>query len=69
MLRHTKKNDGTEANGLGFDYFKITKSKMAVNISTGTLREWHRRGLPLHKVGKLCFVSKKELEKFITAPQ
>ena len=51
---------------LNEDMFQIGGSLAAVNLSPGTLRNWEKLGLPLHRVGKrLVFASKKEVETFI----
>lgn len=64
MLRN-KKGNAPQINGLGFDYFRVSKSKTAVDVGPDTLRQWHQRGLPFHKVGKCNFVSRTELAQFI----
>src|ERR1035441_810216 len=48
-----------------FGFFRLSKSKMAVDVCPNTLRAYHSQGLPLYKVGKSVFVSYAEVESFI----
>lgn len=52
-------------NDTGFDLFRLSKSKSAVDLSPNTLRAWHENGLPFYRMGKVVFVSRRELEMFI----
>lgn len=55
----------TQIGGIGFDLFRLTKSKETVDISPNTLRDYNRRGLKFYRSGKPVFVSKTELAAFI----
>ena len=48
-----------------FGFFRLSKSKMAVDVCPNTLRAYNERGLPFYKVGKSIFVNYAELEDFI----
>ena len=48
-----------------FGFFRLSKSKIIVDISPNTLRAYNSQGLPFYKVGKSVFVSYSELEAFI----
>jgi hypothetical protein len=48
-----------------FDFFRLSKSKEAVDICPNTLRSYHRLGLPFHRQGKAVFISRTELAEFI----
>lgn len=50
-----------------FDFFRLSKSKEAVDISPNTLRAYHRNGLPFYRRGKTVFISKTDLAQFIRA--
>jgi hypothetical protein len=52
----------------GFDLFRLSKSKEAVDLCSNTLRAYHAEGLPFYRNGKVVFVSKTELEAFIRNP-
>ncbi len=49
----------------GFDLFRLTKSKSAVDVCPNTLRAYFKEGLPSYKRGKVVFVSKMEFADFI----
>lgn len=49
----------------GFDLFRLTKSKTAVDVCPNTLRAYFKEGLPSYKRGKVVFVSKMEFADFI----
>ncbi len=51
----------------GFDLFRLSKSKDAVDLSPNTLRAYFKAGLPSYRRGKTVFVSRDELRQFITA--
>jgi hypothetical protein len=57
--RTTASGDGT------FDLFRLSKSKVTVDICPNTLRSYHARGLPFYRQSKAVFVSRTELEAFI----
>jgi hypothetical protein len=48
-----------------FGFFRLSKSKMVVDVCPNTLRAYNSQGLPFYKVGKSVFVSYSELEAFI----
>jgi hypothetical protein len=48
-----------------FDFFRLSKSKSAVDLAPNTIRAYAKIGLSLRKVGRACFVSRSELERFI----
>lgn len=48
-----------------FDLFRLSKSKIAVDICSNTLRAYHKEGLPIYRRGKAAFVSRSDLEAFI----
>ncbi len=48
-----------------FGFFRLSKSKLAVDLCPNTLRAYNERGLPFYKVGKSIFVNYAELEDFI----
>jgi hypothetical protein len=48
-----------------FGFFRLSKSKMAVDVCPNTLRGYNAQGLPFYKVGKSIFVNCAELESFI----
>lgn len=48
-----------------FGFFRLSKSKLIVDICSNTLRAYNSQGLPFYKVGKSIFVSYAELESFI----
>lgn len=54
---------------VGFDLFRLTKSKKAVDLAPNTLRAYHQDGLPFYKRGRAVFVSKAELTNFIMRSQ
>jgi hypothetical protein len=49
----------------GFDLFRLSKSKAAVDVCPNTIRAYFRQGLPCYKRGKAVFVSRSELAQFI----
>jgi hypothetical protein len=50
---------------MGFDLFRLSKSKTAVDVSPNTLRSYHAEGLKFYRCGKAVFISKAELAVFI----
>lgn len=48
-----------------FGFFRLCKSKLAVDVSPNTLRAYNSQGLPFYRIGKSVFVSYSELETFI----
>ena len=52
-------------NGPDFDLFRLSKSKIVVDISPNTLRAYHKDGLPFYTRGRAVFVSKMDLINFI----
>jgi hypothetical protein len=48
-----------------FDLFRLSKSKVMVDLSPNTLRAYNREGLTFYRQGKAVFVSKNELTEFI----
>jgi hypothetical protein len=48
-----------------FGFFRLTKSKLAVDVCPNTLRAYNGQGLPFYRVGKSVFISYAELESFI----
>jgi len=48
-----------------FGLFRLSKSKLVVDVCPNTLRAYNSQGLPFYKVGKSVFVSYAELEAFI----
>lgn len=55
-----------DAQGAGFDLFRLSKSKDIVDLAPNTLRAYNKAGLPFYRKGKVVFVSKSELAHFIT---
>ncbi len=53
------------AHSAGFDLFRLSKSKAAVDVCPNTLRAYFKEGLPSYRKGKAVFVSRAELEAFI----
>jgi hypothetical protein len=49
------------------DLFRLSKSKVVVDVCPNTLRSYIRDGLPCYRRGKAIFVSKTEFEQFIRA--
>ncbi len=56
-----------QANGSGYDFFRLSKSKSAVDLAPNTLRAYNRQGLAFYRRGRVVFVSKAELHQFICA--
>jgi len=52
---------------IGFDLFRLTKSKREVDLSPNTLRAYFKEGLPHYRMGKAIFVSRTQLQQFITS--
>ncbi len=52
-----------------FDLFRLSKSKVTVDICPNTLRTYNKQGLPFYHRGKAVFVSKAELATFIIHAQ
>ncbi len=48
-----------------FGFFRLSKSKLKVDVCSNTLRAYNAQGLPFYKVGKSIFVNYGELEDFI----
>lgn len=48
-----------------FGFFRLSKSKLAVDVCPNTLRAYNSQGLPFYRIGKSVFVSYTELETFI----
>ncbi len=48
-----------------FGFFRLSKSKLAVDVCPNTLRAYNDQGLPFYRVGKSVFVNYAELEDFI----
>ena len=48
-----------------FGFFRLSKSKAAVDVCSNTLRGYNAQGLPFYKVGKSIFVNYAELESYI----
>ncbi len=48
-----------------FGFFRLSKSKLAVDVCPNTLRAYNSQGLPFYRIGKSVFVSYTELEAFI----
>jgi hypothetical protein len=48
-----------------FGFFRLSKSKLAVDVCPNTLRAYNSQGLPFYKIGKSVFVNYAELESFI----
>jgi hypothetical protein len=63
----TKRNfrSSNNAGYTGFDLFRLSKAKEAVDICSNTLRSYNRDGLPFYRRGKAVFISKIELEQFL----
>ena len=58
--------DQTQNNDLcRFSFFRLSKSKLMVDVCPNTLRAYNSQGLPFYKVGKSIFVNYAELEDFI----
>ena len=49
----------------GFDLFRLSKSKQAVDVCPNTIRGYAKQGLNLYRRGKAVFVSRAELHSFI----
>ena len=60
----TKSFKGSHSD-MGFDFFRLSKSKEVVDVCSNTLRAYHKAGLPFYNRGKAVFVSKTELAQFI----
>lgn len=58
----------TDNQAEGFDLFRLSKSKDAVDVCPNTLRDYFKQGLRYYRRGKAVFVSKSEFRAFITAP-
>jgi len=50
-----------------FPYFRIGRSKTAVDISVPTIRKFLKMGLKSYKIGKSRFISREDLSAFIRA--
>lgn len=48
-----------------WDLFRLSKSKEVVDLTANTLRNYFAQGLPSYRCGKVVFVSRSELERFI----
>jgi hypothetical protein len=48
-----------------FDLFRLSKSKVVVDLTPNTLRAYHSEGLPFYRRGRAVFVSKSELALFL----
>ncbi len=48
-----------------FGFFRLSKSKLAVDVCPNTLRAYNSQGLPFYRIGKSVFVNYAELESFI----
>ncbi|MDB6035320.1 MAG: hypothetical protein JWM16_5658 [Verrucomicrobiales bacterium] len=59
-------NQAHEAPEKDFDLFRLNKSKQAVDLSANTLRAYNKRGLPFYGKGKIVFVSRADLRRFLT---
>jgi hypothetical protein len=55
-----------QTQGSGFDLFRLSKSKQAVDLCPNTLRAYFKQGLPCYRRGKVVFISRAELAEFIT---
>jgi hypothetical protein len=56
----------TQSQDIGkFGLFRLSRSKLMVDICANTLRAYNSQGLPFYRVGKSVFVSYAELEYFI----
>jgi hypothetical protein len=51
----------------GFDLFRLSKSKGAVDLCPNTIRSYFRAGLRCYRAGKAVFISRAELQAFIIA--
>ena len=60
MQNQTRNNDLCK-----FGFFRLSKSKLMVDVCPNTLRAYNAQGLPFYKVGKSIFVNYGELEDFI----
>jgi hypothetical protein len=58
-------NETQNNNICKFGFFRLSKSKQAVDVCPNTLREYRSQGLPFYKIGKSIFVSYAELDSFI----
>jgi hypothetical protein len=56
-----------KTQSLNFDLVRLSKSKLAVDLCSNTIRRFAAEGLPLYRNGKAVFFSKAELESFIRA--
>ena len=59
------KNETQNQDICKFGLFRLSKSKLVVDVCPNTLRTYNSQGLPFYKVGKSVFVSYAELESFI----
>lgn len=48
-----------------FDLFRLSKSKVAVDLAPNTLRAYFKDGLNFYKRGRAIFVSRAEVEAYI----
>ena len=60
MKNQTQNNDLCR-----FGFFRLSKSKVTVDVCPNTLRAYNAQGLPFYKLGKSIFVNYAELEDFI----
>jgi hypothetical protein len=49
----------------GFDLFRLSKAKSAVDVSPNTIRAYFKEGLNSYRQGKAVFISRMELDAFI----
>jgi hypothetical protein len=54
-----------QPTGQNWDLFRLSKSKIVVDLVPNTLREYHDQGLPFYRRGKAVFISRTELNAFI----
>jgi hypothetical protein len=50
-----------------FDLFRLSHAKEAVDLAPNTIRKFNRQGLNIYRKGKIAFVSRQELEAFLTS--
>jgi hypothetical protein len=56
-----------QESAAGFDLFRLSKSKPAVDVCSNTIRAYIKDGLPFYKMGKAVFISRAQLAQFITS--
>lgn len=48
-----------------FEMFRLEHASEEVGVSRSTILNWTKEGLRIYRVGRMAFISKRELEAFI----